>query len=128
MFSEFPVGSKNSFPGASICRVTRNSGLVRRSNGSRLAAIERDRVRRIVHAFRIDRAGADKSAVRSTAGTSSLGFSVSDLGATYAELQSRGARFVMPPTMQPEEGILLAVCIDPDGLAISFAQAIAGAA
>jgi lactoylglutathione lyase len=60
-----------------------------------------------------------------TAGTCTLGFSVIDLGATYAELQSRGARFVMPPTMQPEEGILLAVCIDPDGLGISFAQAIA---
>jgi lactoylglutathione lyase len=59
-----------------------------------------------------------------TAGTCSLGFSVEDLDATYGELQKRGAVFVMPPMNQPEEGIRLAVCIDPDGLAISFAQAI----
>ena len=60
-----------------------------------------------------------------TAGTCSLGFTVDDVDATYAELQSRGARFVMPPMNQPEEAIRLAVCVDPDGLAISFAQALA---
>src|SRR5205807_1223126 len=60
-----------------------------------------------------------------TAGTCSLGFSTADLDAAVAELQSRGARFVMPPTDQPGEGIRLAVCIDPDGLAISFAQMLA---
>ena len=59
------------------------------------------------------------------AGTCSLGFSVPDLNSTYAELRQRGARFVMPPTEQPNEGILLAVCIDPDGLAISFAEPMA---
>jgi lactoylglutathione lyase len=57
------------------------------------------------------------------AGTCSMGFSVADLDAVYAQLQSRGARFVMAPTARPNEGIRLAVCIDPDGLAISFAQA-----
>ena len=62
---------------------------------------------------------------RPTAGTCSLGFSVPDLNSTYSELQKRGARFVMPPTEQPNEGIRLAVCIDPDGLAISFAQTLA---
>jgi lactoylglutathione lyase len=56
------------------------------------------------------------------AGTCSIGFSVKDVDAVVAELESRGARFVMPPTDQPEEGIRLAVCIDPDGLPISFAQ------
>jgi lactoylglutathione lyase len=56
------------------------------------------------------------------AGTCSLGFSVPNLNSTYAELCKRGARFVMPPTEQPNEGIRLAVCIDPDGLAISFAE------
>jgi lactoylglutathione lyase len=56
------------------------------------------------------------------AGTCSLGFSVPDLNRTYAELCERGARFVMPPTEQANEGIRLAVCIDPDGLAISFAE------
>ena len=59
------------------------------------------------------------------AGTCSLGFSVRDLNGTYAELRERGARFVMPPTEQPNEGIRLAVCIDPDGLAISFAEPMA---
>lgn len=57
-----------------------------------------------------------------TAGTCSIGFSVADLDKAHAELQSRGARFVMPPTDRPEEGIRLAVCVDPDGLPISFAQ------
>jgi len=59
-----------------------------------------------------------------TAGSCSIGFSVDDINATYAELQGRGARFVMPPTEQPEEGIRLAVCIDPDGLAVSFAEQV----
>ncbi len=57
-----------------------------------------------------------------TAGTCSIGFSVESLDTTYAELQSRGARFVMPPTTQESEGIRLAVCLDPDGLAVSFAE------
>jgi lactoylglutathione lyase len=56
------------------------------------------------------------------AGTCSIGFSVPDIKSTYAELQKRGARFVMPPTEQVNEGIQLAVCVDPDGLAISFAE------
>lgn len=59
------------------------------------------------------------------AGTCSLGFSVQDLDRTYTELLERGACFVMPPTVQAEEGIRLAVCLDPDGLAISFAESIA---
>jgi lactoylglutathione lyase len=59
------------------------------------------------------------------AGTCSLGFSVPDLTSTFAELSERGARFVMPPTDRPTEGIRLAVCIDPDGLAISIAEPIA---
>jgi lactoylglutathione lyase len=59
------------------------------------------------------------------AGTCSLGFSVPDLNRTYAELRERGACFVMPPTEQANEGIRLAVCIDPDGLAISFAEPMA---
>ena len=57
-----------------------------------------------------------------TAGTCSLGFTVPDIDAVYAELNKRGARFVMPPTEQTSEGIRLAVCVDPDGLPVSFAQ------
>jgi lactoylglutathione lyase len=59
------------------------------------------------------------------AGTCSLGFSVPDLSSTYAELCKRGVRFVMPPKEQPNEGIRLAVCVDPDGLPISFAEPMA---
>jgi lactoylglutathione lyase len=59
------------------------------------------------------------------AGTCSIGFNVKDIDKTYAELKARGAHFVMPPTHQEAEGIKLAVCVDPDGLPISFAQAMA---
>jgi lactoylglutathione lyase len=56
------------------------------------------------------------------AGTCSIGFSVEDIEATHRELVERGARFVLAPTDQVNEGIRLAVCVDPDGLAVSFAQ------
>ena len=56
------------------------------------------------------------------AGTCSIGFSVEDLAATHRQLTARGARFVMPPTEKQNEGIRLAVCLDPDGLGISFAE------
>ena len=76
--------------------------------------------------------GADPGASKASgggqgpcAGTCTVGFSTDDLDATYADLQSRGANFVMPPMDQPGEGIRLAVCVDPDGLAISFAQMLA---
>jgi catechol 2,3-dioxygenase-like lactoylglutathione lyase family enzyme len=59
------------------------------------------------------------------AGTCAVGFSVPDLNRTYAELCDRGACFVVPPTEQPREGIRLAVCTDPDGLTISFAEPLA---
>jgi predicted enzyme related to lactoylglutathione lyase len=56
------------------------------------------------------------------AGTCSIGFSVADLAATYRELAARGAQFIRTPTEQANEGIRLAVCIDPDGLPIAFAE------
>jgi lactoylglutathione lyase len=55
----------------------------------------------------------------------SIGFNVEDVDKTYEELKSKGIRFVMPPTQREGEGIKLAVCIDPDGLPIAFAQTIA---
>jgi len=58
------------------------------------------------------------------AGTCSIGFNVEDVDATYETLKAKGARFVMPPTQREGEGIKLAVCIDPDGLPIAFAQTI----
>ena len=62
------------------------------------------------------------------AGTCSIGFNVEDVDKTYEELKAKGARFVMPPTQREGEGIKLAVCLDPDGLPIAFAQAIAQSA
>jgi lactoylglutathione lyase len=56
------------------------------------------------------------------AGTYSIGFLVEDLAATHRELSARGAQFVRTPTEQANEGIRLAVCVDPDGLPIAFAE------
>jgi len=59
------------------------------------------------------------------AGTCSIGFNVEDVDKTYEELKSKGILFVMPPTQREGEGIKLTVCLDPDGLPVSFAQMIA---
>jgi lactoylglutathione lyase len=59
-----------------------------------------------------------------TAGACSIGFNVDDVDKTYEELKAKGVVFVMPPTQREGEGIKLAVGLDPDGLAISFAQLI----
>lgn len=62
------------------------------------------------------------------AGSCSIGFNVDDVEKTHQELQAKGIRFVMPPTQREGEGIKLAVCIDPDGLPIAFAETIAKSA
>ncbi|HLO01089.1 MAG TPA: VOC family protein [Pyrinomonadaceae bacterium] len=62
------------------------------------------------------------------AGSCSIGFNVDDVEKTHLELQAKGIRFVMPPTQREGEGIKLAVCIDPDGLPIAFAETIAKSA
>jgi catechol 2,3-dioxygenase-like lactoylglutathione lyase family enzyme len=62
--------------------------------------------------------------VEQTAGTCSIGFNVENLDKTFGELKEKGVIFVKPPTDQKEEGIKLAVCIDPDGLPIAFAQSL----
>jgi lactoylglutathione lyase len=59
------------------------------------------------------------------AGACSIGFNVDNVDKTYEELKAKGIKFVMPPTQRQNEGIKLAVAIDPDGLPISFAQLIA---
>jgi lactoylglutathione lyase len=56
------------------------------------------------------------------AGTCSIGFNVENLEKTFEELKGRGIVFVMPPTGRSEEGIRLAVALDPDDLPISFAE------
>lgn len=62
------------------------------------------------------------------AGTCSIGFNVEDVDQTFEELKAKGINFVMPPTQREGEGIKLAVCVDPDGLPVSFAQIIKRAA
>jgi lactoylglutathione lyase len=57
-------------------------------------------------------------------GTLSIGFNVTDLEKTYQELKSKNVRFVMEPKMREEEGIKLAVFLDPDGLEISIAETV----
>ena len=59
-----------------------------------------------------------------TAGACSIGFNVDDVDKTYEELRAKGMTFIMPPTQREGEGIKLAVGLDPDGLAISFAELI----
>jgi lactoylglutathione lyase len=75
-----------------------------------------------LHHSRARGSGETQAPPEPVAGTSSIGFSVEDLEATHRELAARGARFVLAPTVQANEGIRLAVCVDPDGLAISFAE------
>jgi predicted enzyme related to lactoylglutathione lyase len=58
------------------------------------------------------------------AGTCTIGFNVDDLERVYNELTAIGVRFVMSPTLRQEEGIKLAVCVDPDGFQISIAEMI----
>ena len=58
------------------------------------------------------------------AGSCSIGFNVSDLEKTFRDLESKGVRFVMPPTSREGEEIKLAICLDPDGLAISISEPI----
>src|SRR5713226_6515067 len=58
------------------------------------------------------------------AGTSTIGFTVTDLDKTYHELKAKNVRFVMEPKMRQEEGNKLAVCLDPDGLEISMSETV----
>jgi len=57
------------------------------------------------------------------AGTSSIGFNVTNLDLVYEQLQAKGVVFVMPPTARPGEALKLAVAVDPDGFPISFGEA-----
>ena len=58
------------------------------------------------------------------AGMAGIGFTVPDLERACEDLKAKGVRFVMEPIDRPEEGIRLAVALDPDGLAVSFAQVL----
>lgn len=75
-----------------------------------------------LHGGGIARTGPPAGDPSKQAGSCSIGFNVDDVDATYEELKAKGINFVMPPTQREGEGIRLAVCIDPDGLPVSFAQ------
>lgn len=78
-----------------------------------------------LHGGGIARQGLPTGDPSRQAGSCSIGFNVENVDKTYEELKAKGIRFVMPPTQREGEGIRLAVCTDPDGLPISFAQLIA---
>jgi len=61
---------------------------------------------------------------KSQAGSCSIGFEVADLDQTARDLQSQGIRFILPPTERKDEGIKLAICLDPDGLPVSLAETL----
>ena len=52
------------------------------------------------------------------------GFGVEDVDAAYESLTQKDVRFVMPPTTEQQEGIRLAVLLDPDGFSISLVQTV----
>jgi lactoylglutathione lyase len=56
------------------------------------------------------------------AGAIGIGWSVADLDTVATMLKERGVHFVMEPKDQVDEGIRLAVFLDPDGCAISLSQ------
>jgi lactoylglutathione lyase len=78
-----------------------------------------------LHGGGIPHTGGDEDGKSKYAGTCSIGFNVEDLEKTHAELKAKGVNFIMAPTERDSEGIRLAVCTDPDGLPVSFAQTIA---
>lgn len=75
-----------------------------------------------LHGGGVPQSDAPNDAKSKYAGTCSIGFNVDDLEKTYSQLKARGVSFIMPPSQRDNEGIKLAVCVDPDGLPISFAQ------
>src|SRR5215467_641845 len=77
-----------------------------------------------LHGGGVARQYQDTGVQSKIAGACSIGFNVDDVDKTYEELKAKGVVFVMPPTQREGEGIKLAVGLDPDGLAISFAQLI----
>jgi len=49
---------------------------------------------------------------------------VEDVHATFEYFKTKGVNFTLEPTPRQNEGIILAVAVDPDGLEISFAQQV----
>jgi len=53
------------------------------------------------------------------AGSCTIGFTVIDVDVLYRDLSEKGLQFSMPP-VQRTEAIRMAICHDPDGLAVAF--------
>jgi lactoylglutathione lyase len=75
-------------------------------------------------ALHVAGSAAAKAPEDSTPGTVRLGFNVDDIDVESQALKGRGVRFIQEPTLQPREGIKLAVFVDPDGMHISLAQSL----
>jgi predicted enzyme related to lactoylglutathione lyase len=55
-----------------------------------------------------------------------LGFDVADIAAACAEVERAGGRVTMPPTDRPDEGIVLADLVDPEGNTFMFSARFGG--
>ncbi len=75
-------------------------------------------------ALHLAAAPAAKAPEKPAAGTLQLGFNVADIERATLTLKERGIQFTREPTLQPKEGIKLAVFLDPDGMPISIAQSL----
>jgi predicted enzyme related to lactoylglutathione lyase len=56
------------------------------------------------------------------AGIATIGFDVDDIEQAHKDGSGKSVPFVMPPTDSEDEGIYLAVFLDPHGFALSLAQ------
>ena len=92
-------------------------GIPLRSESPDWTEFETGRTVLALHGGGIPRSNSDQMA-----GNASIGFYVDNLESKYNELKGKGIVFTMPPTDRGEEGIKLAVCLDPDGLPISIAE------
>ena len=59
---------------------------------------------------------------KTVAGTASISFNVENIDKVYNYLSQNGVNFSFAPTLRPNEGIKLAVAVDPDGFEICFAE------
>ena len=59
------------------------------------------------------------------AGAAWIGFTVADMEATLADVETAGGRIEVPPHENPEHGVIAAIAADPDGHLIEVIQMLA---
>ncbi len=64
------------------------------------------------------------AALEPRAGECRIGFTVDDVEKRVAQLEASGATIARRPTRSDADRVILAIALDPDGLPISFAQAL----